>query len=102
MLCARIFSNSMIKKVEKRDGTLEDYDPEKIKKVVLAAGLLEDKAKELVTAVNAWAMNYDKEVVDSILVRDRILIEIQKLDEYVAKEFSDYQRYKDKNFGIKY
>ncbi len=91
----------MIQKVVKRDGTIEVYDKDKIKKVVMAAGLEEDKADKLVALVNDWAKKIKTKTVKSLQIRDRILVEIQKLDEYAAKQFIWYEKYKDRTFGIK-
>ena len=89
-------------KVEKRDSQVEDYDPEKVIKVVVAAGLSEGQAKELVAKVDEWINKSGKSLFTSLQIRDRAIIEIQKMDEFAAKKFIWYEKYKDKNFGVKY
>ena len=85
-------------KVQKRDGKLEDYDPEKIKKVVKAAGLDEVKTEKLVKDINKWVSTLKKEKITSLQIRDRILVVIQKLDDYASKKYIWWERYKDRNF----
>jgi transcriptional regulator NrdR family protein len=93
----------MIKvKVEKRDGSLEEFDPEKIKSVVVAAGLDEEKSKKLVANVSEWVKKYEGKTITSLQIRDQILVEMQKIDQIVAQGFTEYEKYKDKNFGVKY
>ena len=42
-------------KVQKRDGKIESYDSNKIKKVVIAAGLKEKETGEFVRKIDKWA-----------------------------------------------
>lgn len=91
----------MIKKVKKRDGGLEKYNINKIKKVVIAAGLPLGKTKKLLKAVDSWAKKYPEDLVTSRQIRERILIEIQKLDDYAAKQYDWYEKYRDRTFNKK-
>lgn len=86
-------------KVEKRDKSLEEYDSEKIKRVVMAAGLTEEKADELCQKVNTWALGIDKNVVSSIEIKDKVAEEIKKLDDYASKKYNWYEGYKDKIYS---
>ena len=88
--------------IEKRDKVKEDYDPEKIVKVGIAAGLSKDQARQLADKVDQWIEKSGKELFTSLQIRDRVLVEIQKIDEFAAKKFIWYEKYKDKNFGVKY
>ena len=78
------------------DNVIEKYDPEKIKSVVVAAGLSEKKADLLCDKVNEWAVGLKRKVVTSIEIKDKVVEEIKKLDDYAAKKYIWYEKYKDK------
>ena len=89
-------------KVEKRDKKIEDYDPEKILKVLAVTGLTPDESKKLVAAVNNWLERFGRPKVTSLQIRDRVLVEIQKINRSAANKFIWYEKYKDKNEGVNY
>jgi len=82
-------------KVLKRDNTTEDFNPDKIKKVVRAAGLGEEQASKLVKNVSNWAIDLKKESITSLEIRDKVLEELERLDKPVADLFRWYQKTKD-------
>jgi transcriptional regulator NrdR family protein len=86
-------------KVQKRNGSIEDYDPNKIKRVVIAAGLNEEEAEKLVQAVNRQIEERGKTQVTSIQIRDQVIIEIQKLNRNAANKFIWYEKLRDKSFN---
>jgi transcriptional regulator NrdR family protein len=81
----------------KRDGRVEDFDTEKIKKVVKAAGLSDVEADELSERISKWAHTLNREEVSSLEVRDKVIEELQELDEFAANLFAWYQKTKDGN-----
>ncbi len=81
--------------VSKRDGTVEPFAPEKIKKVVRAAGLDENQANTLVANVLRWAQTHDDQTITSLVIRDRVLHELKIIDEYAANMFAWYQKTKE-------
>lgn len=85
----------MGKKVIKRDGSREDFLPEKIARVVKAAGLEPKKTAALVNTVNDWAMAQPKAEISSLEIRDKVLAELKKTDTSVANLFAWYQKTKD-------
>lgn len=87
-------------KVEKRNKSIEDYDSEKIKKIVVAAGLTEKEAKQLCGAVNKWLEESGKSQVTSLQIRDKVLVEIQEMNKTAANKFIWYEKYKDKHYGV--
>jgi transcriptional regulator NrdR family protein len=87
----------MGKKVIKRDGSIEDFLPEKIARVVKAAGLEPKKARALVNTLNDWAVASPKEEISSLEIRDKVLTELKKTDTSVANLFAWYQKTKDKS-----
>ncbi|OGM20047.1 hypothetical protein A2863_01820 [Candidatus Woesebacteria bacterium RIFCSPHIGHO2_01_FULL_38_9b] len=88
--------------VTKRDKKTEDYDQEKIMRVVIAAGLNRLEAEKLIDYVNKWFIEKNKNIVTSLQIRDRVVIEIQKLNKAAAAKFISYEKYKDRNYKINY
>ncbi len=81
--------------ISKRDGSIEPFEPEKIKRVVIAAGLDEERANQVVANIVSWAQAHDNQTVTSLLIRDRVLHELKATDEYAANMFAWYQKTKE-------
>lgn len=81
--------------VIKRDGTKEDYDSEKVDRVVVAAGLTPDQATSLVESVGEWLKEKSTHEVTSLEIRDKVLVELKKRDMYAANMFEWYQKTKE-------
>lgn len=86
-------------KIIKRDGSKEDFLPEKIIRVLLAAGLEEDSALVVSTNVTKWVKEQKHHELTSIQIRDRVISELGKVDPYIAGLFTWYQQSKDKMYG---
>jgi transcriptional regulator NrdR family protein len=82
--------------VIKRNGSKELFDPEKIDRVVVAAGLSPDKATTLVKNISDWVTNQKSGEISSLLLRDKVIEELEKSDEYAANMFAWYQKTKEK------
>ncbi|OGM27636.1 hypothetical protein A2962_04865 [Candidatus Woesebacteria bacterium RIFCSPLOWO2_01_FULL_39_61] len=89
-------------KVIKRNLNKENYNPEKIIKVVAAAGLSQESAKALSDRVSGWLEKRGKPEVTSLQIRDKVIVEIQKIDRGAARKFIWYEKYRDKNYGVNY
>lgn len=89
-------------KVKKRDKKIEFFDHNKIISVVKAAGLSGKQAKKLSLSVANYFNKGDRPNITSLQIRDRVLIEIQKMDKPAAKKFIWFEKYKDKNYGVKF
>lgn len=87
-------------KVKKRDGSIENYDPGKMIRVVKAAGLTEEEAQQLGDAVTAELTKREKSMVTSVQIRDSIIVEIQKINKTAANKFIWYEKQRDKDFGL--
>jgi len=85
-------------KVQKRDKTFEPFDPQKIIFVVKGCGLTEEDAIKLANMVTGWLEDSHVTEVTTLQIRDRILVEIQKMDKLAAKKYIWYEKYKDKNY----
>jgi transcriptional regulator NrdR family protein len=83
--------------VLKRDGSVENFEPEKIARVVEAAGLEEDEAEDLAARVEKWVIESKKEEISSQEIRDKVIEELQDVDEYAANMYTWYQKTKDNN-----
>lgn len=86
-------------KVKKRDGTIEEYAKEKIKKVVLAAGLDDSESEKLLTEIDNWLKGRNFKVITSIKLRDRVATELKKLNEYAYNKYIWWQKYKEDHFN---
>lgn len=82
--------------VIKRNGSKEAFDAEKIDRVVVASGLSPDKATILVKNIADWVTNLKSGEISSLLLRDKVIEELKKLDPYAANMFAWYQKTKDK------
>ena len=82
-------------KIKKRDGNWESFDFAKIEKVVIASGLAHDKAKKLSKQVADWVKQENKNELSSLEIRDRIIIELEKMDLNAAGLYKWYQKTKD-------
>lgn len=85
----------MKREVIKRDGTLEDYTEEKIKKVVTAAGINPDEAKTLAGNITKWLEKNNMLKVTSLQIRDHVIDELKKVNQYAANFFIWYEKTKD-------
>ncbi|RJR28913.1 hypothetical protein C4564_03740 [Candidatus Microgenomates bacterium] len=83
----------------KRDDTTEPYEEEKIVRVVQAAGLRPIDAEELAKKITSWIETENKASVSSIDIRDRVFLELEKVDKYASGLFAWYQTTKDKSYN---
>ncbi|MBL7158860.1 hypothetical protein ISS85_00070 [Candidatus Microgenomates bacterium] len=81
-------------KVLKRDGSTENFNPEKIVRVATAAGLKSDQAQALSVKVNQWINDLDQEIVSSLKIRDKVLKELKKVNDYAANLYEWYDKNK--------
>ena len=81
--------------VIKRDGTLEEFEKEKIERVVAAAGLADDQAKNLANKIAAWLESAGKQQVTTLQIRNRVVSELQKINQFAYNAFVWYGKTKD-------
>ena len=87
---------NMAKMVIKRDGSEQAFEKDKIARVVQAAGLTADQAKDLSEKIDSWMQKQSEEKVSSIQIRDQVLNQLRQTDEYAANMFEWYQKTKEK------
>lgn len=84
--------------VIKRNGEMEVFDPEKIVRVVTAAGLRPIDAAGLAEKITDWAEKQGAGGISAIQIRDRVFNELEKMDKYASGLFAWYQNLKDKSY----
>lgn len=79
--------------VEKKDGSLEEFDRQKISRGVVAAGLDEEGAESLASGVEVWAGEAaGGDVISSLEVRDKVLELLREQDPEAAARFEEYKK----------
>jgi transcriptional regulator NrdR family protein len=83
-------------KVVKRDGSVEEYNERKVERVVTASGLTPAQGKLLAKAVTLWVNENNGDQISSLRIRDKVIVELQKVDKGAADFFIWYEKKKDK------
>ncbi len=84
--------------VIKRNGNREPFDPEKITKVISAAGVRPVEAAEVAEKISSWIESLRQKEVSSIAIRDRVFHELEGVDKYASGLYAWYQNLKDKKY----
>ncbi|TSC85704.1 MAG: Uncharacterized protein G01um101416_818 [Microgenomates group bacterium Gr01-1014_16] len=77
-------------KVKKRDGSIEPYQPDKLVRIALAAGLTHRQALTLGTHIYDWALTQTQPIPTSI-VRDQIISELKAVHPPAANLYLWYE-----------
>lgn len=83
-------------KVLKRDGSLEDFYPEKIYRVTKAAGLTEEQAKNLSQKLTDWVTSAGKSTISTLDIRLQVVMLLKEISEYSAGLYEWYEKGKEK------
>ena len=91
----------MVKKIKvlKRDGSTEEFSPAKIIRVVQAAGLKPEQARDLSEKITQWIKGLKQNSVSSLKIRDKVLEELRKVNEYAAGLFEWYEKSKTRRIN---
>ena len=81
--------------VIKKDGTLEDFEKDKIERVTKAAGLSQEQAKRLASDIEKWAQTSNKNQITTLQIRDQVLKGLNNLNQFAANAFVWYEKTKD-------
>lgn len=84
-------------KVIKSDKTEEDFDIDKIARVVEAAGLTENQAQKLAKSIEKWAKKQKGKSIPSSAIRLKVYEELKKVDKYSAGLYFWYKKMQEKN-----
>jgi len=80
-------------KVQKKDGTLEDFDRNKILNGVVRAGGSPEDAQKVLAEVETWLPTVAKEgVVKSYEIRTKVLSILNQINPAVAKSFESFKK----------
>ena len=80
-------------KVQKKDGTLEDFDPNKILSGVKKAGGSEEDAQKVLSEIQAWLPTAAQNNVVKVLdIRTKGLEILRSINPEVAASFESYQK----------
>ena len=82
-------------KVKKRDGTLEDFVPDKVFRVVMATGLEETDAHKVSANISAWIKAQTTPEISSLQVRDAVVSELAKFSKPAHDLFVWYESTKE-------
>ena len=85
--------------VVKRDGTLEDFQKEKIEKCLKAAGLTDDQTKSLADKTAKWVKSLGKKQITTFQIRDRVVSELGKINRFATNAFVWYEKTKDRGLN---
>lgn len=77
--------------VIKKDGTVEDFDEAKIARIAKATGLDETESLDLAQKITTWAKSLAKSKITSVDIRNKIVKELHKIDEYAANLYLWYE-----------
>lgn len=80
--------------VLKLDGSHEEFQPEKIARVVKAAGLSDEQAKQLSLDVTNWVNTQANGEITTLQIRDKVLEELRKVNSYAANLYEWYEKTK--------
>ncbi len=80
-----------MKKVRKRDGSLEDFSYQKVYQSLLSAGLDEGNALNIASQIQIWVQENDEEV-STAEIRKRVigLLEVENME--VAEKYKSYKK----------
>jgi len=82
-------------KIIKRNGNAENFDKQKIIKVCMAAGLSEKDCTLLADNIGRWLEEHPESQVSSLVIRDKVLLELKTLDPSVASVYEWYEKTKE-------
>lgn len=85
--------------VIKKDGSIEDFEKSKIERVTAAAGLSNKQAKKLAGDIEKWAATSGENQIPTLQIRNRVLSELGKLNQFAANAFVWYEKTKDKGLN---
>lgn len=85
--------------VVKRDGRIESFSIDKVKRVLLASGLSPDATEEALLEIISWADSQETDTITSSQIRDKVISELNERDQYAANMFTWYQKSKEGSSG---
>jgi len=78
-------------KVIKRTGEIENFDQNKILKVVIAAGLKKDEGLQITGKIYEFLKENSESEITSLQIRDMVLKELREVNTDVANLYAWYE-----------
>jgi len=80
-------------KVQKKDGSLEDFDKTKIVNGLVNAGATENEAEKVASEIEAWIPTAaTNNIINSLDIRVKGLDVLKLINPEIAAKFEDYQK----------
>lgn len=83
--------------ISKKDGSKEKFDPKKIERVLVAAGLNDQQTKKVTQKIVDWVINNREYEVSSQDIRKKVYQELRAVDEYTANFYKWYKKTEGKS-----
>ena len=78
--------------VKKRDGRLEDFDRNKLKNSVIAAGATPEDAEDLTAKIEAWATEMaEEDIIESSAIWEKVIGILETSDPEAAESYKAYR-----------
>lgn len=81
-------------KVLKKDGSIENFDQNKIARVTKAAGLTAEQAQTLASKIAQWVRAQREPRITTFQIRNKVIEELGKVNKYAANLFTWYEKTK--------
>lgn len=78
--------------VQKKDGSIEDFDSEKIVSGLLNAGMIDEEAEDLAGEVENWIAENGKEQITSLEIKNKVLEFLKETNPEIVEVFNSYQK----------
>lgn len=84
-------------KIIKRDGTKQDFEKEKIKRISVAAGLSQEQGNTVAQNVANFVTGLNQPEINSSQIREKVLDELKKVNQFSANLYLWYEKTKVQN-----
>jgi len=78
-------------KIKKKDGRIEDYNEEKVRKSLIKAGTSENDAKTIASKTTEWVREKAKQgAVETSKIRGKVLEQLRTVNNQIAEKFRTF------------
>jgi len=80
-------------KVQKKDGRIEDFDREKLRKSVFSAGATDSQSQLVTKEIEKWLYGVASgEIINTRTIRNRVIDFLEEKNPKIAKAYQAYQK----------
>jgi transcriptional regulator NrdR family protein len=80
-------------KVQKKDGSLQDFDKAKIISGIVRSGATPEEAEQIIVEVETWLPTVVvEEIVSSHAIREKVLETLRAINPTAVSNFENYQK----------